>query len=314
MREYTTVQTGFKALGTFNFIRVGEGENADVLPLAVQKVLEIDDRLSVFKPASEITGINAAAGKRPVAINAATLRLLQTARLVSEASGGAFDITTEPLTRIWRASKKENTLPDKKEIERTRLLVDYRALLFYEKTGKVKLKRAGQKISLGGIAKGFAAAEVRRLFVQHGVRHALINLGGTVITLGTKPDGRLWNVGIQAPGAVAGTYMGALRTQDQAVVTAGSYERFFKKNGVLYHHILDPRTGYPAESGLLSVTVIGENAALLDALATAAFVLGIDASLPLLSKFHAQAIFIKQGGEVFSTQKQHHFSLLTKET
>ena len=139
-------------------------------------------------------------------------------------------------------------------------------------TGTVTLLGKNTAIDLGGIAKGYTSARLMDVFRSYGLTSGLVSLGGNVQVLGTKPDGSLWRVGIENP--QGGDYLGVLSTKDAAVITSGGYERYFEENGKHYHHILDPATGYPAESGLVSVTIVSPDGTLADALSTALFVMG----------------------------------------
>ncbi len=169
------------------------------------------------------------------------------------------------------------------------------------------LKQVGQAVDLGGIAKGYAADEVARILREGGVTNAIVNLGGTVIAMGKSCI-----VGIQHPDRCTGIPMGRIALHDRAVVTSGDYERYFEVDGERYHHILDPRTGYPAKSGLRSVTVIGGSAMVLDALSTAIFVMGTEKGLPLARRLEAEAILVTGRLDVYCSRAlRGGFSLLS---
>lgn len=261
----------FRALGTVNTIQTFGDANAAALESAAQRVLELDDRLSVFKPESDVARLNEAAGARPVSIGEDAMRLLSAGRRFSMETAGAFSITTRPLTALWNAHKKLGTVPDEDEIGAACALLGDAELILNEAAGTAMLPRYGQAVDLGAIAKGYAADEVLRILRECGVENALINLGGTVAVLGEKR----W-VGIQHPDRCAGIPMGRLAVENGAVVTSGDYERYYVVDGVRYHHILDPRTGRPARANLRSVTLAGLCAMELDALSTAVFVLGAE--------------------------------------
>jgi thiamine biosynthesis lipoprotein len=294
-------QRSFRALGTINAILIQGCDDEPLLTKAINRVLELDDQLSAFKPRSEISRINASAGKDYVEISTNTLALLKRAVYFSEISDGAFDITARPLIELWGIGKKRSYVPPDDEIEKIKALVDYRSLLLDEVNCKVKLKYPGQALDLGGIAKGYAADEAKKVLIENHVEHALINLGGNIITLGTRIDGEPWNVGIQNPIAPTGEYVGAIKACNKTVVTSGTNERFFIKDGRRYHHILDPRTGRPAKSSLLSVTAVGDCSMDMDALTTALFVLGVERGLPLLVQLHAQAVFVNDHLDIYAT-------------
>lgn len=286
------VSKTFFALGTINNIRIPGSRNEKAADLAVRRVAEIDDRMSAFKPESDIGRLSGNAGRHSQKLHDDTFRLLQKAVRFSLICGGAFDITIRPLVELWGINKKGSFIPSDAEIREALELVGYQSIQLDEESMNAYLEKPGQCVDLGGIAKGYAADEVRRILIENGVTSALINLGGNVSAVGNRPDGKPWKVGIQNPLAPTGQYLGVLSVTNRTVVTSGCNERFFIKDGVRYHHILDPRTGKPAQSRLLSVTAVCENSADADALTTAMFVLGPEKSLPLLYKADAEAIFI----------------------
>jgi thiamine biosynthesis lipoprotein len=301
-----SVQKIFSALGTLNSISLPDHSGEEAIAAAVERVLELDDRFSVFKSGSEISRVNAAAGKEFVEIHPDTLQVIRTAVQFAGLSDGAFDITCRPLSALWGIGKKGGFIPSAQEISAARKLVNYKDIMIKEQQHAVMLKHPSQSIDLGAIAKGFAADEVRRILEEQGIENALINLGGTVIAMGSP---RL--IGIQHPLKPTGTPMGKLEVMDMAVVTSGSYEKFFVKDGVTYHHILDPRTGSPADSGLRSVTLIGKSAMELDALTTAVFVQGIEEGMKLVESSQVEAIFINKEQDILLTNGlKHKFTML----
>lgn len=298
----TRYEKAFQALGTINTI-VTYGENTvEALEKAHKRVLEIDDRMSAFKDDSDIVKINQCAGHKAQRISPDTFTLIKRSLEFSNLSNGAFDITIRPLTALWGIGKKQNYIPSKEEIEHVLSLVNYKDLLLDEKKCTAYLKKEGQAIDLGGIAKGYAADEVKRILMQYKIKNALINLGGNIITLGNNQEDAPWRIGIQNPLAPRGQYIGILSSTNQTIVTSGSNEQFFIKDGVRYHHILSPYTGYPVNNGILSVTAICENSADADAITTALFASNIKDANVLLSSVNAQAIFITENKDVFMTE------------
>lgn len=308
MAVQKSVQITFFALGTVNTITAfGVDDPAPLLP-AKARVLELNDRLSAFQPDSEVSRINRAAGAGFVPVHADTFELIRAAVRYSALSEGAFDLTVRPVVSLWGIGKKGPYVPSEKELAQVRPLVDYRSVVFDEADRSVMLRASSQAIDLGGIAKGYAADEVRRLLALHGVSQAVVNLGGTVAVMGACRT-----VGVQHPRKATGVPMGILPLCNQAAVTSGSYEKFFVKDGVRYHHILDPRTGRPARSGLMGVTLIGRSAMELDALTTAVFVLGPADGMDLVRQLDLQAVFITDDLDVFITPElKDSFSLITK--
>lgn len=291
----------FLALGTVNVISAYGKNSRQAVAAACERVLEIHGRMSVYEKDSDAARINENSGLEAQKIHPDTFFLLKRSLEFSELSGGAFDITARPLTRLWGFGKKRNLVPSKDEIERVLPLVNYRDLFLDERRCTAYLRKAGQCIDLGGIAKGYAADEVRRILLQHKVSNALINLGGNIAAMGLREDGMPWQIGIQNPLSARGEYIGTIEAADQTIVTSGSNEQFFIRDGVRYHHIIDPRTGCPADSGLLSVTAICRDSADADALTTAIFVSGISESVNMLKSADAQAIFVTESKDLFLT-------------
>ena len=297
-----TINETFFALGTINNIKIFDSGKSDVIAEAIEKVYEIDDRMSAFKDTSDISKLSKNAGNGFQEIHEDTFELIKRAIEFSFLSNGAFDITIRPLVELWGINKKESYVPSDIEIQEALNLVNYKDILFDKKSLGVSLKKPGQAIDLGGIAKGFAADEVKRILTENGIKSALINLGGNVVTIGNRPDGKQWQIGIQNPLAPTGQYLGVLSAENKTIVTSGSNERFFIKDGIRYHHILDPRTGKPANSGLLSVTAVCTCSTDADALTTALFILGPEMSVPLLNTINAEAIFVSEDLSVIVSQ------------
>lgn len=281
----------FQALGTVNTVLVEDGENCDALRPAIARVREIENRMSAFLPESDLGRLAKNAGKEPMQVHPDTYALLRKAKRYSELSDGAFEPTIRPLTELWGIGKKACFVPSEEEIGEAMKLVGWRSLRLGE-NNTAWLERPGQAVDLGGIAKGYAADEVKRILLENGVSSAMINLGGNISVLGSRPDGCPWRIGIQNPLAVRGQYLGTIELRDRTVVTSGVYERCFWRDGVRYHHILDPRTGKPVRNGLMSVTAVCGSSADADALTTALFVLGPEDGVKLLQSTGADAVFI----------------------
>lgn len=252
--------------------------------LSANALYEMENRLSFYQADSEIARLNQAAGAAPVPLAPETLAVLHAARRYGELSGGAFDITVAPLLQIWglRGGPPPANPPAPKDLERIRRLVNFRRLEIGGRTARLELP--GMQLDLGGIAKGFAVDEVARIMQRHGLTNVLLNLGGNLRALGAAAPGSPWRIAVQHPFA-AGRVLGKLDLRDgEAAATSGNYERFVMIGGRRCAHILDPRTGRPAE-GMASVTVIvaGHDAAMdADALSTTLFVLGSEAGAGFL--------------------------------
>lgn len=309
--ESPTLSTLFSALGTGNQIQIFSFEDrilaSEALKRAEERVRLLHDTLSVFQPESELSLLNASAGCGAVTVGADTLRLLEESKRYSLLSGGAFSVTTRALSALWEIHARCGSVPGRAEVEHALSLVCDADIELDEEAHTAELKRFGQSVDLGSIAKGFAADEVRRILLEGGVTDALINLGGTVYVIGGVRQ-----VGIQHPDRATGIAMGRISLQNGCAVTSGDYERFYEVDGVRYHHIVDPRTGYPARSNLRSVTLIGDSAMNLDALSTAVFVLGAAEGLRLIREAGVEAVFVTTELEVFCTEGlRGNFQLLS---
>lgn len=247
---------------------------AQALPLGESMINEAERRLSATLEGSEVYACNQANGA-PVRLSADSAALLAAALDIAAATGGAFDISVYPLMREWGFPDGDYQLPEPQRIAELLDSVGYRALRL---DGDTLTMPAGYAIDLGGIAKGDAAQRVIDAWRELGVEHGIISLGGNVQALGARPDGSPWRVGLTDPLAPQ-QVLGVIELTDGAAVTSGGYQRYFEAGGRRYHHLLDPADGYPADSGLLSVTVLCADGASADALSTALFVMGREAAL-----------------------------------
>lgn len=246
-----------------------------------KRVDELDKLASTTINTSDVYKINAAAGKEYVKVHPEIIKMIETSIKYSKLSGGAFDITTGPIINLWGIGTDEERLPSDSEIKSKLSLVGYNNISINKSDNSVMLQKTGMAIDLGGLAKGFAADEVLKIYDKYGIKKGLINLGSsTIYALGTNQDGKPWSVGIKHPrNDDSSTYLGIIRISNQALSTSGDYERFFIKNGKRYHHIMNSATGYPADTGVMSDTIIINNSVpdknmVADILTTTVFVMG----------------------------------------
>lgn len=246
------------------------GEAAqEALDGAKSRIGELEARLSVTDARSELYAVNHSGGKT-VAVSEDTAAVTAFALDMAKRTGGALDPTIYPVLRAWGFTTDIHRIPEPSEIDELLRLAGYEQVTA---AGREITLPDGMQLDLGAVAKGYAGDEVCAYLRKQGVSSAIISLGGNVQTIGTKPDGSLWRVGLQAPDQNA--HIGVLETADCAVITSGSYQNYFTgPDGKRYHHIMDPATGYPANRGLLSATVVGKEGKLCDALSTALFVMG----------------------------------------
>ncbi len=249
------------------------GDHAETaLDEAVSEIERLDALFSISSIDGDIARLNA---DKTLHASADTVALLQRAEDIAASTGGLFDITIAPLMDAWGFTSGSYQVPDAATIANLLANVDHTQV---QLSGNNVTLPNNVTIDLGGIAKGFTSDRIMAIFSKCGVTSGVISLGGNVQTLGTKPDGSLWRVGIQDP-ADTSRLLATLEVANQAVITSGGYQRFFEKNGVTYHHIIDPRTGYPADSDLTSVTIVSGDGTLADGLSTALFIMGHDAAI-----------------------------------
>ena len=249
------------------------GQNADAaLDEAVAEIERLDALWSIASSDGEIAQLNA---EKNITASADTLALLTRAKEISAATDGLFSTTIAPLMEAWGFTSGDYRVPDEAELSALLAHVDDEEIAISDSTVTIP---ADAKVDLGGIAKGFTSARVMEIFRENGIKNGILSLGGNVQALGTKPDGSLWRVGLQDP-ADERALFATLELADKAVITSGAYERNFEQDGVVYHHIIDPRTGYPAESGLSSVTIVSDDGTLADGLSTALFIMGKEAAV-----------------------------------
>ena len=281
------------------------GRNAaSAVDKAFDELTRLHNLLNAYDPNSEISKVNSSAGKEPVKVSQETLEVVERALYFARISGGAFDPTVLPLAKLWNIGGENPRVPSEEEIRSALSLVDYRKVLIDEESSTIFLEAAGMGLDLGAIAKGYAVDKVASLLREKGVKSFLVNAGGNVYVGGEKPGGQPWRVAITDPVAdPTGTerYLGIYTGTDISVVSSGDYQRYFEINGVRYHHIFDPKTGYPAKN-LRGTTVIGESSTDCDGLSTTLFVLGSEKGKELLSEFPGVgAIFVKPDGSIEMT-------------
>lgn len=312
------------ALGTICLVNLYEQGTNRAYQKIFNRIREIENRMSVNIPDSDVSRINAAAGIEPVQVHEDVFTVIERALYFAELSGGAFDPTVGPLVSLWGIGTENPRVPRQTEIDEALSLINWRNIELDRQRRSVLLKYSGMALDLGAIAKGYAADEAAAAAKEAGIERALFDLGGDIVACGIKKDRSLWRVGIQNPNGRRGEFIGIVNVS-ASVVTSGVYERFFEKDGTRYHHIFSPFDGYPAQlkhaaqrsaqmkqaaqpeqaadSGLLSVTVIADNAANADALSTAVFVLGYEKGRALIESLPGtEAVFIFKDLKVRKTR------------
>ena len=271
--------------------------DAALLDEAETLIGSLEEQVSVTDEHSDIYAIDHA-GSGSLSGNAA--ELMEQALELCRRTGGALDISVYPIVQAWGFTTGSYQVPDEETIQSLLPLVDYTQIQYDAATGVVTLPE-GMEIDLGSVAKGYAGQLAAQMLREHGVQSALLNLGGNVQTVGTKPDGSPWQIGIKDPQGEDA--MMVLSVEDQAVVTSGGYERYFEQDGQTYWHIMDPSTGHPADSGLLSVTIVGKQGIICDGLSTSLFVMGLEKAADLWAQScDFEAVFVTASGEVYITE------------
>ena len=260
---------------------------------------------------SYVMAINHAAGSHAVVVSAPVFDLIRCAKAVSQLPESSFNFTIGPLVKRWKIGFSGHSVPDASDLQALLALTDPDDVILDEHSRSVFLQKAGMEIDLGAIAKGYIADVVRDYLHQEKVTDALINLGGNVQTLGAGAEGA-WAIGLKKPFSTPDALIGVINVKGKSVVTSGIYERYFESEGQRYHHILDPKTGYPLDNELLSVTVISDDSIDGDIYTTLLYGMGVEKSLACLKNIpQIEAIFVTKDQQViFSSQRQFTFTLL----
>ncbi len=288
-------------LGTYVDISLFDKLDEKIIDKAFDRIAEIEAKMTINNAeTSEIIKLNEASGTGAVKLSPDTYLVVERGKYYSELTEGKFDITVGSIVKLWNIGTDYAAVPEDKVIRDTVKLVDYQKLQLKAADHSAMLQEAGMKVDLGAIAKGYAADEAGRILREEGVKHAIINLGGNVLTVGGNPNGNQWKIGIQDPFNPRGDYLGIVPSQDKTVVTSGTYERYFEQNGKKYHHILNPETGYPVENNLHSVSIVTEKSIDGDGLSTTCLLLGVEEGMKLIEKLdHVEAIFVTGDKKVY---------------
>ncbi|MBC2581803.1 FAD:protein FMN transferase [Clostridium sp. DJ247] len=255
-----------------------------------KKVDELNEMASPSLSTSDVSKINAAAGKEYVKVHPEIIKMIKTSIQYSKLSGGAWDITISPLINLWGIGTDNQKLPSDSEIKAKLPMVGYNYISINEADNSVMLQKQGMAIDLGGIAKGFTADEILKIFNKYEIKKGLIDLGGSSIyAIGTNANDNVWSIGIKHPrNEDSQSYLGITKISNQALSTSGDYERYFIMNDKRYHHILNPANGYPADTGVMSNTIVVDSSVpdcnmLADLLTTIVFILGPDEGIKFAS-------------------------------
>lgn len=289
------------SMDTFMELSAFGSNRMTALKAAEKEIQRLNDLLSIGLEDSEISRVNRA-GRGTV--SADTAAMIREALILFEETDGAFDLTVYPLMDLWGFVSKEYHVPTEEELAETMARVGAERVTLDDASGLVTLDE-GQAIDLGGIAKGFTSQRLMEVFRENGVESAIVSLGGNIQCLGSKPDGSPWRIGVKDPVNPETGLSAIVQIVDKAVITSGGYERFFvdEATGTTYRHIIDPSTGYPAENGLSSVSIVTSDGMLGDGLSTALYIMGLEKAAEYW-RTHSEefdAILIDNDGKLYVT-------------
>lgn len=274
------------------------GEMSDLaVEESMDRIKEIEELMSKTIESSDIYQLNHNPQTK-LEINSSTMEVLKRSKEFAVMTEGDFDPTIGALVELWGIGSSDAAVPSEAELETALASTGYQHLNL--ESNSAEITRPGVKLDLGAIAKGYAADEVKKIVQKHDIEHAFVNLGGNVLVIGNKVDGSPWKIGIQDPREGRGNVMAIVDAIDLTIVTSGNYERYFEENGKLYHHILDPKTGYPSENNLLSVSIISKNSFDADALSTAIYVMGLERGMKFIEEMEdVDVMFITNNLDVY---------------
>ncbi len=260
------------AMDTYMTVTAYGNNASDAVDAAAAEIERLDAALSTGDEDSEIAKINKNSGGE---LGDDAGYLVERSLELYNETDGAFDIAIYPVMEAWGFTTQDYRVPDNEELKEKLTLTDASKINYDSESKSISFDMDGMEIDLGGIAKGYTSSRIMDIFKDYGVDSGIVSLGGNVQAYGTKTDGSNWRVAIQDPNDTE-NYIGILSIADKAVITSGGYERYFEEDGKTYHHIIDPFTGYPAENGLISVTIVSNDGTLADGLSTSLFIMGKD--------------------------------------
>lgn len=292
-------------LATFTTPDLGAAPIEIALQKALAEIRRLESMMTTWRPDSELSLVNAAAGKDAVAVSPETLEVVEKALWIADRSEGVFDVTFEAMHGIWRFDEdRVDQVPSKEAIDKARKLIDWRSLQLDPKKGTLKLAKPGMRMSLGGIAKGYAVDVAARSLRASGIPSFFVQAGGDLYVSGKKPDGSPYRVGVRDPrGQSPSDFFARIDVTDHAFSTAGDYERSFVQGDKRYHHIIDPRTGYPATASR-SVTIWAKDALTADAIDDAVFILGPTKGLAIVESIEdCGAVIVDKDNKVWVSKR-----------
>lgn len=301
-------------MGTVVTVTLYDNKSEKIIDKAFEEVKKIEQLVSINMEGTELDEVNNNAGIKPVKVSDDTYNIIKKGLEYSSLTHGSFDITIGPLVKLWSIGLPEAKVPTLDEIKGTLKYINYKDVEINDSEKTVFLKKPGMIIDLGGIAKGYTADVIAQTLKDEGVEKAIIDLGGNVYALGEKSENTLWRIGIQNPDQTRGEIVGSINVKDKSIVTSGIYERFIEQDGVKYHHILSPETGYPYDNEIAGVTIISDKSIDGDALSTSVFSMGITKGLEFINSLpDTEAIFITKDHKIYLTEGSQEIFKLTND-
>ena len=301
-KEDTYISTQEMFFDTVISIKLFGTEDESILDGCRKIMSDYENMFSRTIDSSDVSRINNAKGES-VSVSDETIFLIETALKFSEMSEGAFDITTAPLSDLWNIKENPGIIPDEESINEALSHVGYENIVIHE-DNMVSLKDPQAAIDLGALAKGYAGDKLKEYVKSQGIESGIIDLGGNIVTIGKKPDNSEYNIGIQKPFDKRNAVITTVKVNDKSVVSSGTYERYFEKDGKIYHHIFDPFTGYPVDNDLEEVSIISDSSLSGDAFSTTCFALGKEKGMELADKYSEEidAFFVTEDMEILETK------------
>lgn len=285
-------------LDTVVEITIYDDNSKKIIDELFDKIEDMENKYSRYVEGSEISEINSNPGTF-VSVSEDTFELVEHCLYFSAISDGLFDISIGPLVDLWDINGENPKVPSRSEIDEAKNKINYRNIAVDRENRAVSVTD-GMSIDPGAVAKGFITDRLVAVLRERKINSALLNLGGNLYMLGTKPDGSSWTIGIRDPYGLQGDYIATVSLKDMSIVTSGIYERYFEADGKRYHHILNPKTGYPEDNELASVSIISPSSTLCDGLSTTCFLLGLNDGMELIESLdNTEAIMITRDKKVY---------------
>lgn len=291
-------------MGTYVIVQVYDEGKEEAIDLAFDRIKELEEKITVNEDGTELFKINQNAGKSSVKVSDDLFELIEKSAEYSESPDDGFDYTIGPIVDLWRIGYDDARLPSQDEIDAALSLVEHEFVELDADKKTVYLEKPGMSIDLGAIAKGYIADEAMQVLIDEGVTVGMVDLGGNLVIRGDSPKREEggWNVGVQDPFSTRGEIVGFLNLKDRSIVTSGIYERYLEVDGVQYHHLLSPETGYPFDNDIAGVTIISEKSIDGDALSTGVFSLGLEAGLDYVNGLKdIEAVFVTKDRDLYTS-------------